>query len=155
MTPKNTDVSFRKRCLKISLITLASLFAFIILSISIVINFVFSPQKLTPIVVDQASEYLNAQVDCKEVDLTFFSTFPQFGLRLTHGALISKAIHTDSLYTKQDSLLTFDEALVTLRPLAFFTQNKVKINRILFDNASVYAYINKEGRATFFFHMAQ
>ncbi len=147
MTPKNTDVSFRKRCLKISLITLASLFAFIILSISIVINFVFSPQKLTPIVVDQASEYLNAQVDCKEVDLTFFSTFPQFGLRLTHGALISKAIHTDSLYTKQDSLLTFDEALVTLRPLAFFTQNKVKINRILFDNASVYAYINKEGRA--------
>lgn len=78
-----------KKVVKPILITLASVVLFAVAAIGIAVWFVFTPQKLTPIVRKQASNYLTCQTHIGEVELTFFSTFPSFGLKATQVALIN------------------------------------------------------------------
>ena len=78
-----------KKTIKITAITLASLLVLVFVAIAIAINFVFTPVKLTPVVLDVANKSMNAHLDMKSVELTFFSTFPKFGLRVTDGTLVS------------------------------------------------------------------
>lgn len=135
-----------RKTLKISGITVGSLLILLMVAIAIAINFVFTPEKLTPIVLKVANESLNAQLKMKSVELTFFSTFPKFGLKLEEGSLISKAL-TDTNFTKTDSLLSFKECVLTVNPIAYLKDNKISIYRLILENASVYAFRNKSGKA--------
>ena len=136
----------QKKVLKITLISLGSILALIFIAIAFVINFVFTPAKLTPIVLNVANQSMNARLDMKSVELTFFSTFPRFGLKLEDGTLVSKALQ-DTLWNKEDSLVSFRECLITVNPIAYLTKNSIVINNISLQDASVYAYKNKEGKA--------
>lgn len=135
-----------RKTLKISGITVGSLLILLMVAIAIAINFVFTPEKLTPIVLKVANESLNAQLKMKSVELTFFSTFPKFGLKLEEGSLISKAL-TDTNFTKTDSLLSFKECVLTVNPISYLKDNKISIHRLTIENASVYAFRNKSGKA--------
>ena len=59
---------------------------------AVVLNFVFTPSKLTPVVERIADRSLNARLRMDGVELTFFSTFPRFGVKLTDGTLVSTAL---------------------------------------------------------------
>lgn len=135
-----------KKTIKITAITLASLLVLVFVAIAIAINFVFTPVKLTPVVLDVANKSMNAHLDMKSVELTFFSTFPKFGLRVTDGTLVSKSLN-DTLWNKKDSLLSFKECIVTVNPVAYLSKNKISIHNISLENASVYAFRNKEGNS--------
>ena len=84
-----------KKILKITGITLVSIVVLVTAVIAVAINFVFTPEKLTPVVLKVANQNLNAKLDMKSVELTFFSTFPRFGVKLTDGSLVSNCL----LYT--------------------------------------------------------
>lgn len=135
-----------KKGLKITTISVVSFLCIIFIIIAIVINFIFTPTKLTPLVLKIANENLNARINMSSVDLTFFSSFPDFELRIENGSLISNALN-DSITRKQDSLLTFSKCAISIKPLQYIYNNKISIRYILFDKASVYAYISKEGQA--------
>lgn len=141
-----------RKTLKISGITLGSLMVVLLAAISILVNFVFTPEKLTPVVLRVANEALNAELKIKNVELTFFSTFPKFGLKLEEGALVSKALLVskelkDTNYTKTDSLLSFRECVLTVNPIAYLTDNRISIHRLSLDNVSVYAFRDRSGKA--------
>lgn len=74
-----------KKALKITAITLGSFIVLATAVIGIVIYFIFTPARITPIVRNAANEMLDAQLDVESVELTFFSTFPQFGLKSRTG----------------------------------------------------------------------
>lgn len=135
-----------RKVLKISGITLGSIIALLLVGIAFVINFVFTPEKLTPVVLDMANKSLNAELKMKSVELTFFSTFPQFGLKVKDGSLVSKALN-DTSWTKTDSLLTFKECVVAVNPIAYLADNRVSISNLSLEDASVYAFRDKEGHA--------
>lgn len=135
-----------KKVLKISSIAVGSIIALLLIVITIVINFVFTPEKLTPVVLDMANKSLHAELKMKSVELTFFSTFPQFGLKVEEGSLVSKALN-DTNWTKTDSLLSFKECVVAINPIAYLKDNRVSISNLTLENASVYAFRDKEGRA--------
>lgn len=135
-----------RKAIKISGITLGAVLVLFLAAVTIVINFVFTPKKLTPVVVEMANESLNAHLHIESVDLTFFSTFPRFGLRVKDGALVSKALN-DTNWTKTDSLLSFKECVLTVDPLAYVLHNKITVYNLSLENASVYAFRNKEGIA--------
>ena len=78
-----------KKILKVSGIILGALTAVAGILIAVVLNFIFTSEKLTPIVLEAANRNLNAKLDMKSVELTFFSTFPRFGVQLTDGTLVS------------------------------------------------------------------
>ena len=67
-----------KKLFKITGITLGALIVFLSAVIAFSINFIFTPEKLTPIVLIVANQNINAKLDMNSVELTFFSTFPRF-----------------------------------------------------------------------------
>ena len=135
-----------KGILKIAGISFGSLIAVVLIVIVIVTNFVFTPARLTPVVLKTANQALNAKLDMKSVELTFFSTFPQFGLKVDEGFLVSKVLN-DSLPQKTDSLLAFKECVLIVNPLDYFLKNKISVYNLSLKNVAVYAYRNKTGKA--------
>ena len=135
-----------KKTIKIIAITLLSLVLLVAAAITFVIHVVFTPEKLTPIVVRVANQTLDAKLDMKSVELTFFSTFPRFGLKLTDGTLVSKAIN-DTLWQKTDSLLSFKKCVVVVNPIDYLEKQRISLYYLSLDSISAYAHINKEGKA--------
>ena len=135
-----------KKILKISGISLGSLLIILTVAIAIAIHFVFTPAKLTPVVVNIANQNLNAKLDLGSVDLTFFSSFPRFGLRLTDGTLVSKALR-DTSWLRRDTLVTFSKATLVVNPIDYLQKQRISIYRLTIDSARVYAHVDKDGRA--------
>lgn len=135
-----------KKTLKISGITLGTVLLVLLVAIAFVINFIVTPKKLTPVVLDAANQTLNAHLDMESVELTFFSTFPQFGLKVKNGSLVSKALN-DSSWCKTDSLLSFKECVLTVNPIAYLTENRIVVHNLSLEEVAVYAYQNKTGKA--------
>lgn len=134
----------KKRRIKVACLSISVFFAVVLIVISVAINFIFTPDKLTPVVLEIANKSLNAQLKIKKVELTFFSTFPRLGLLIEDGILVSPI---DSLENhRTDSLLSFKECKLFVNPLDFLKNNKISIDRLSFKNASVYAFRNQSGR---------
>ena len=108
-----------RKLIKISAIAVGALLFTLFVVVAFVINCVFTPEKLTPIVLNVANRSLDADLKIESVELTFFSTFPQFGLKVDEGFLVSKVLN-DSLPQKTDSLLTFKECVLTVNLLDYF-----------------------------------
>ena len=136
----------RKKIFKLLGFSIASFLVVILLFVAIVVNWLFTPEKLTPIVLRTANQTLNAKLDMKSVELTFFSTFPRFGLKLTDGVLVSKCIR-DTLWQKTDSLVSFDKCVVVINPIDYVWKNKISLHYVGLEGASVYAYKGKDGIA--------
>lgn len=135
-----------KKIFRVTGISLGALFIVVFILITIVINCFFTPERLTPIVLRVANSTLNAKLDIKKVELTFFSTFPRLGLELTDGALVSKNIR-DTLWQKTDSLVSFDKCIVVVNPIDYFVKNKISLHYLGLEGASIYAYKSKDGEA--------
>ncbi len=135
-----------RKLIRVSAITVGALLLTGFVVVAFVINYVFTPDKLTPIVLNVANRSLDADLKVESVELTFFSTFPQFGLKVDEGFLVSKVLN-DSLPQKTDSLLAFKECVLTVNPLDYFLKNKISVYNLSLKNVAVYAYRNKTGKA--------
>lgn len=130
--------SSKKRVRKILLrssIALLSVFALLLIIIAIVLNTIVTPRRITPIVLELANEYVNGEVTCESIDITFFSTFPDLGIRLQNGSI-----------SQTDTLLAFDNLGVALNPLAFVLEKKVIIHQLDIENAEIYAHVDTLGQ---------
>lgn len=135
-----------RKLIKISALAIGTLLLTLLTLAAIVVHYVFTPEKLTPIVLNMANQSLNADLKIKSVELTFFSTFPQFGLKVEEGTLVSKALN-DSLPQPTDSLLSFRECVLTVNPLDYFLKNKISVHNLSLNQVSVHAYRNTAGKA--------
>ena len=77
-----------KKALKILGITLGSTIGLVLLVLAVALWVLFTPARLTPIVRDVASHYVQCEHEIGNVELTFFSTFPHFGLAIDSVLLI-------------------------------------------------------------------
>ncbi len=95
-----------KKFWKIFFLTILSLLSLLIITIGIVSWLVFTPERITPIVRKQAAKFLSCQTEIGEVDLTLFSTYPNFGLKVKDFALVNPVpdAPTDTL-VKVDELI--------------------------------------------------
>ena len=128
-----------RKLIRVSAITVGALLLTGVVVVAFVINYVFTPDKLTPIVLNVANRSLDADLKVESVELTFFSTFPQFGLKVDEGFLVSKVLN-DSLPQKTDSLLAFKECVLAVNPLDYFLKNKISVYNLSLKNVAVYAY---------------
>lgn len=62
-----------KKILKITGISIGALVILVTAIIALVVNVVFTPSKLTPIVLNTANKNMNAKLDMNSVELTFLS----------------------------------------------------------------------------------
>ena len=128
------------RALKILGWTLLSLVVVIIAVVTIVCYVVFTPAHLTPIARQAADEFITCQHEIGSVDLTFFSTFPRFGLRADGLLLINPKA------SAQNDTVVFAKTLTaTVDVMAFLNQQDLHIHEVLLDDAKVNFYIASDG----------
>lgn len=113
---------------------------------------VLPPEKLTPLVIEQANKFIDAHLDCERVELTYFETYPYLGVKLTNGHLISHvaedpAAHDEELAIPSDSLLAFSRATLSLQPLDYLFKGKITIKDFSIENPRFYGFVNKNGHA--------
>ena len=93
-----------KKAIKITLVSVLSLIGLVLIIVSIAIWLVFTPERLTPIVNKQADKLLTCQSELGEIELTFFSTFPDFGIKIKNFRLINPTTGAQS-----DTLVSMNE----------------------------------------------
>ena len=137
-----------QRILKISkiiAITLVSMVLLLAVAIGIIFQFVLTPEKITPKVVQAINKNLNAELSIDAIELTFFKTFPNFKLELKNGLILNTpSSFQDSISKPNDTLIQFDYGVVSVNPLAFMA-NSIEVNKFSFENPTIYAYVSPEG----------
>ncbi|MDR0729718.1 MAG: hypothetical protein LBF19_06330 [Prevotellaceae bacterium] len=135
----------RRRIIRRVLWSVAALAVFMVAGISVALYVVFTPARITPIVLKYANEYLHAQVSCESVELTFYSSFPNFGIRLQNGSLIAAAGSLS--HQPQDTMLLFRDLTVSFNPLTLYRKNRLVIHRARLADPVVYVYVDEAGKA--------
>ena len=133
------------KILKITGITIISIVFLLAVAIGIVFQFVLTPEKITPKVVEAVNKNLNAELSIEAIELTFFKTFPNFKLELENGYILT---HNDSIqnanFPSNDTLISFDYGVVSVNPIAFLS-NSIDVTKFSFENPNIYAYVSEEG----------
>lgn len=111
-----------KRTLKIIGITIGSLIGVILLLVTTVLWVVFTPERLTPIVRSIASDYVLCDHKIEKVELTFFSTFPKFGLEIDSVLLMNamEGAPSDTLLAAPKLTATVDIAKLLNKDLHIY-----------------------------------
>jgi len=133
-----------KKNLKRILILLSVLLFLLILAIGIVVWSVFTPEKLTPLVRTQAAKYINCKTEIGEVELTFFSTFPRFGLKVNHFALINPIPNSPA-----DTLVRAGQFVGIVDVAALWKRDELVLTGLQISNGTVNAFIDSLGLTNF------
>lgn len=133
-----------KRFWKIFGITLGSLLGIVIIAVLVAIYIVFTPARLTPIVRNVAADIITCEHEISEVELTFFSTFPEFGLRADGLYIINPMEGAPS-----DTLLAAPELLVTVDVIKFLRESNLEIHRLELAGVQANTFVNAEGETNF------
>lgn len=133
-----------KKGLKIAGISVAGVVGLVLIVVGVLVWVVFTPSRLTPIVRSVADKMIVCEHAIGEVELTFFSTFPQFGLAVD-SVLLVNAIDGAPC----DTLLRADclRAEVNLRKL--WQEKSIELRSLLLDGVEVCLYTDSVGRSNF------
>lgn len=132
-----------KRALKILGITLCSIIVLLLLVVGTALWVVFTPERLTPIVRNVASDYVTCEHKIGKVELTFFSTFPQFGLNIDSLILINPTPGAPS-----DTLLVAPHLTATVDVQKLLNE-KLHIHALRLPDIQANVYINEDGIGNF------
>lgn len=132
------------KVLKTGLIVLLSLIAVVAIAAGILIWVVFTPEKLTPIVKNELAKMLTCEVQVNQVELTFFSTFPEFGLQIDNFLLKNPMPGAPS-----DTLLSAERMVASVDIAALWKNNQVIVNELLLEQPNISVYVDSTGRANY------
>ncbi|MDY5651076.1 MAG: AsmA-like C-terminal region-containing protein [Paludibacteraceae bacterium] len=132
-----------KRVLIITGWSLLGLFEAIIIALSIACYLIFTPARLTAIAHQVADQYVTCEYELDEVELTYFSTFPYFGVSVKDACLINPMEGAQS-----DTLVAVPELLVSLKLIDAIHGN-ICIKRFHLRDATANIYIAADGTTNF------
>lgn len=133
-----------KRFWKIFGITLGSIVAVLLIAVCIAIYVVFTPSRLTPIVRNVAAQYVTAEHNIGEVELTFFSTFPEFGLQINDLYVVNPMAGAQS-----DTLLMAPKVVAKVDLKKLLRQNSLDVQQLQLTNAFANIFIDENGNNNF------
>ncbi len=133
-----------KRFWKIFGITFGTIVGLLLIVVCVAIWLIFTPSRLTPIVRQVADKYITCEHALGEVDLTFFSTFPDFGLRVDGLYLINPKEGAQN-----DTLLAAPEVVATVNVVEFLKHSNLIVKELSLPNAVANVYIAADGTTNF------
>ena len=113
-----------------------------ILCVSVALWYLFTPEKLSPIVNKQAKEYLACHTTIKKVEPTFFSSYPFFGIELTNLCLQENN-------SKKDTILYTPQCFASVNVISYLFGGDIKLDPFLVENAYLNFKINASGQSNF------
>lgn len=133
-----------KKFLKISAISLTSLILLILIVVSILLWIIFTPKKLTPIIEKQLNKYIEYPTKLSSVELTFFSTFPHFGLKVDDFSLDNHI--SDNSCTP---LLDVKQVIGIIDVEAFLRRDELILSDFQLKDGSICLYVDSLGNSNF------
>ncbi len=133
-----------KRFWKIFGITLGAIVGVLLIVVCVAIWLIFTPARLTPIVRQVADKYITCEHALGELDLTFFSTFPEFGLRVDGLYLINPTEGAQS-----DTLLAAPEVVATVNIVEFLQHSNLVVKELSLPDVVANIYIAADGTTNF------
>lgn len=133
-----------KKAVKITLWSLVGLVGILIVAVCVLVNVVVTPSRLTPIVRDMLPKYLTCQAEVDEVELTYFSTFPDFCFRLHNFKLINPMEGAQS-----DTLLSLENLEAVVNLSSWFNDEKVDIKAFRLSNGVANLYLSPDSVANY------
>jgi hypothetical protein len=125
-------------------IAVAAIVFVVVLVAGIAVWLVFTPEKLTPVVRSQAAKYITCEAQIGEVELTFFSTFPRFGIKVNRFALINRFPGASS-----DTLVRADEFVGIVNLAAWWKRKELVLTELQMHNGALNAYVDSLEHANF------
>ena len=133
-----------KKALKIFGITLGSIILLLAVVIGSALWVVFTPERLTPIVRNVAKEYVKCDHHIGKVELTFFSTFPHFGLSLDSITVVNPTAGAPS-----DTVAHIPHAVLSVDVLAFLNEKTLSIPTLRMPDLQANIYVAADGTANY------
>jgi hypothetical protein len=130
--------------IKIFYISFASLLAVLIIVVSILLWLVFTPERLTPILRNQVDKYITCQSEIGKVELTFFSTFPHFGLKVDHFVVINPLAGAPS-----DTLVKVDQLVGVIDAAAWWKNKELKLTDFILTNGTFHVFTDSKGNSNY------
>ena len=128
------------KALKIFGWTLLGIVLTVVTVVCIAMYLIFTPERLTPIARQAADKFIACQYEIGEVDLTFFSTFPRFGLRADGLLLINPTSGAQN-----DTVVEARHLVATVDVMEFLNHKNLHVHEALLDDASVHFYMAQDG----------
>ena len=129
-----------KRAIKILAWTLFGIILTVVAAVGIVVYVVFTPKRLTLIARQAAAQYVACPHEIGEVDLTFFSTFPRFGLRADGLLLINPKAGAQN-----DTVVEAKHLVATVDVMEFINNKNLHVHEAKLEEAKVYFFIAEDG----------
>ena len=131
-------------------IVIAGIFSIFVLAL-LALEFFISDAYVGRMVTKYSAELLNAELKVEKIGFTAFSHFPNVGVDLTNGTIVSTTHLKDSVEYKRtppkaDTLIKFNEFTILMNPLKMLS-GRVDIKGIIMDSPNVYAYVSPTGCA--------
>ena len=133
-----------KKALKIFGITLGCIILLLAIVIGSALWVVFTPERLTPIVRNVASEYVKCEHHIGQVELTFFSTFPHFGLAIDSLTVVNPVEGAPS-----DTVLSVSHAVTSVDVMALLNEHTLSIPTLRVPDMQANIYIAADGTANY------
>lgn len=133
-----------KKFFKIFGITLASLVGVVLIVACVAVWIVFTPEKLTSIVRTQAAKYITCEHQIGQVELTFFSTFPQFGLKVDGVTLINPMPNAPS-----DTVADLQTLVAKINLGELIKHNAVVLDEFNLKNMQANVFVDTAGVANY------
>ena len=133
-----------KKALKIFGITLGCIILLLAIVIGSALWVVFTPERLTPIVRNVASEYVKCEHHIGKVELTFFSTFPHFGLAIDSIIVVNPVEGAPS-----DTVLSVPHAVTSVDVMALLNEHTLSIPTLSMPDMQANIYIAADGQANY------
>jgi len=133
-----------KKFVKIVVIALLSLTAVLVITISTLLYMVFTPERFTPLVSKQADKFITCRSEIGEVELTFFSTFPDFGLKVKKLVLINPVPGCPA-----DTLIRVDELLCIVDAAAWWKRDEIILKGFELTGGSVNVFTDSLGNTNY------
>ncbi len=128
------------KALKIIGWTLFGIVMTVIAVVCIAMYVIFTPERLPPIARQAADKFVACEYEIGEVDLTFFSTFPRFGLRADGLLLINPKAGAQN-----DTVVEAKHLIATVDVMEFLNHNNLHVHEAILDDASVHFFIAEDG----------
>ncbi len=131
-----------KKIIKRVFLFFLSVFILFSLTVAFALNFIFTPEKITPVITDLLNENLDADVSCESIELTFFSSFPFFGVDLKNGRVVT----IDSSGNTTDTLAQFEHCRVSFNAEKLWRTHDLTINNLTLVNPKIKAVVPVQGK---------
>ena len=128
------------KALKIIGWTLLGIVLAVVAVVTIACYVVFTPERLTPVARQVADKFISTEHEIGQVNLTFFSTFPRFGLQ-ADGLLIINP----KAGSQNDTVVAAERVIATVDVMEFLRNKNLHVGQAILDNTRVNFYIAQDG----------